>query len=265
VDGKWPEIFGEVTEITEKNYFFKLGKYQDWLSKHLNETTGFIEPAHRQNQVLEFLKEPLNDLCISRPKERLSWGIPLPFDSEYVTYVWFDALVNYVSAAGFGDESFEKFWPADLHVIGKDILAPPHAVYWPIMLKACNLALPKQILAHGWWTVSGSKMSKSSGETVDPLGLAQKYGADAFRYFVMREMTVGNDAEFSAERFESRYRADLGNDLGNLVSRLLHMTAAYEEGIVPTVNLDEEPEKKIKELWSSTKDSVLDCFHPWNQ
>jgi methionyl-tRNA synthetase len=128
------------------------------------------------------------------------------------------------------------------------------------MLKACNLALPKQILAHGWWTVSGSKMSKSSGETVDPLGLAQKYGADAFRYFVMREMTVGNDAEFSAERFESRYRADLGNDLGNLVSRLLHMTAAYEEGIVPTVNLDEEPEKKIKELWSSTKDSVLDCF-----
>ena len=260
VDGKWPEIFGEVTEITEKNYFFKLGKYQDWLRKHLNETTGFIEPAHRQNQVLEFLKEPLNDLCISRPKERLSWGIPLPFDSEYVTYVWFDALVNYVSAAGFGDESFEKFWPADLHVIGKDILAPPHAVYWPIMLKACNLALPKQILAHGWWTVSGSKMSKSSGETVDPLGLAEKYGADAFRYFVMREMTVGNDAEFSAERFESRYRADLGNDLGNLVSRLLHMTAAYEQGIVPTVDLDEEPEKKIKELWSSTKDSVLDCF-----
>ena len=177
-----------------------------------------------------------------------------------MTYVWFDALVNYVSAAGFGGESFENFWPADLHVIGKDILAPPHAVYWPIMLKACNLALPKQILAHGWWTVSGSKMSKSSGETVDPLGLAERYGADAFRYFVMREMTVGNDAEFSFERFESRYRADLGNDLGNLVSRLLHMTAAYEQGIVPAVDLDEEPEKKINELWNSTKEVVLDCF-----
>ena len=260
VDGEWPEIFGEVTQITEKNYFFKLGKYQDWLIDHLKDNTGFIEPSHRQNQVLEFLKEPLNDLCISRPKERLSWGIPLPFDSEYVTYVWFDALVNYVSAAGFGSESFEKVWPADLHVIGKDILAPPHAVYWPIMLKACNLALPKQILAHGWWTVSGSKMSKSSGETVDPLSLAERYGADAFRYFVMREMTVGNDAEFSFERFESRYRADLGNDLGNLVSRLLHMTAAYEEGIVPAVELEEEPEKKIQELWRSTKESVLDGF-----
>ena len=260
VNGEWPEIFGEVTEITEKNYFFKLSKYQDWLIEYLNETTGFIEPAHRQNQVLEFLKEPLNDLCISRPKERLSWGISLPFDSGYVTYVWFDALVNYVTAAGFGDESFENIWPADLHVIGKDILAPPHAVYWPIMLKACNLALPKQILAHGWWTVSGSKMSKSSGETVDPLGLAEKYGADVFRYFVMREMTVGNDAEFSFERFESRYRADLGNDLGNLVSRLLHMTATYEQGITPTVDLDEEPEQKIIQLWDSTKDAVMDCF-----
>ena len=260
VDGKWPEIFGEVTEITEKNYFFKLGKYQNWLLAYLKETPGFIEPAHRQNQVLEFLKDPLNDLCISRPKERLSWGIPLPFDSEYVTYVWFDALVNYVSAVGYGGDSFENFWPADLHVIGKDILAPPHAVYWPIMLKACNLALPRQILAHGWWTTSGAKMSKSTGETVDPLSLAERYGADVFRYFVMREMTVGNDAEFSLERFESRYRADLGNDLGNLLSRLLHMTAAYEQGVTPIVDLDEEPEKKINALWSLTKESVLDCF-----
>jgi methionyl-tRNA synthetase len=260
VDGEWPEIFGEVTEITEKNYFFKLGKYQNWLVAYLKETPGFIEPAHRQNQVLEFLKDPLNDLCISRPKERLSWGIPLPFDSEYVTYVWFDALVNYVSAVGFGGDSFENFWPADLHVIGKDILAPPHAVYWPIMLKACNLALPRQILVHGWWTTSGAKMSKSTGETVDPLSLAERYGADVFRYFVMREMTVGNDAEFSLERFESRYRADLGNDLGNLLSRLLHMTAAYEQGVTPIVDLDEEPEKKINALWSLTKESVLDCF-----
>ncbi len=260
VDGEWPEIFGEVTEITEKNYFFKLSKYQDWLVSYLKENPRFIEPAHRQNQVLEFLKDPLNDLCISRPLERLNWGIPLPFDSEYVTYVWFDALVNYVSAVGFGEDSFDSFWPADLHVIGKDILAPPHAVYWPIMLKASNLALPKQILAHGWWTSSGAKMSKSTGETVDPLSLAERYGSDAFRYFVMREMTVGNDAEFSLERFESRYRTDLGNDLGNLLSRLLHMTATYEEGITPEVCLDEEPEQKIRGLWERTKEETLDCY-----
>ena len=260
VDGEWPEIFGEVTQITERNYFFRLSNYQDWLVSHLEENPGFIEPAHRQNQVLEFLKEPLNDLCISRPKDRLNWGIPLPFDPEYVTYVWFDALVNYVSAAGFGDPGFEQLWPADLHVIGKDILAPPHAVYWPIMLKASNLPLPAKILAHGWWTSSGAKMSKSTGETVDPLSLAERYGSDPFRYFVMREMTVGNDAEFSLERFESRYRADLGNDLGNLVSRLLHMSATYEGGVTPEVSLNEGPEKKIGLLWESTKEEALKFF-----
>tara|TARA_B100000212_G_scaffold41627_1_gene26928 strand:+ start:3621 stop:5147 length:1527 start_codon:yes stop_codon:yes gene_type:complete len=261
VDGEWPEIYGQVSEITEKNYFFKLGKYQDWLIEHILENPTFISPDYRQNQVLEFLKEPLNDLCISRPKERLSWGIPLPFDSEFVTYVWFDALVNYVTAAGYGQENeFERFWPADLHVIGKDILAPPHAVYWPIMLKAANLSLPKQILAHGWWTSSGTKMSKSTGETVDPLQLVYQYGSDAFRYFVMREMTVGRDAEFSLERFESRYRADLGNDLGNLLSRLLHMVARYCDGLVPEIKARGEPEEKIYQLWEKTKSSVLNDF-----
>ena len=157
IDGKWPEIYGEVTEITETNYFFRLSNYQEWLLQYIKENKDFILPAHRQTQVIEFLKEPLNDLCISRPSERLSWGIPLPFDQNYVTYVWFDALVNYVSAASFGNKDFSKYWPADLHVIGKDILAPPHAVYWPIMLKACNLEMPKTILAHGWWTASGEK------------------------------------------------------------------------------------------------------------
>jgi methionyl-tRNA synthetase len=141
-DGMWPEIYGEVSEITESNYFFKLGKYQEWLLQFLNENPDFILPSHRQTQVVEFLREPLNDLCISRPKDRLSWGIPLPFDQEYVTYVWFDALVNYITAAGFGDDGFSKLWPANLHVIGKDILAPPHAIYWPIMLRACNIELP---------------------------------------------------------------------------------------------------------------------------
>ena len=135
VNGAWPEIFGEVTEITEKNYFFRLSKYQDWLNKFLTDNPNFILPSHRQSQVIEFLKEPLNDLCISRPKERLSWGIPLPFDQEYVTYVWFDALVNYVTAAGYGDENFSKYWPADLHVIGKDILAPPMQYIGQLCLK----------------------------------------------------------------------------------------------------------------------------------
>jgi len=260
VKGEWPEIFGEVTEITETNYFFKLGKYQEWLIKHINDNPSFITPVYRKSQVLEFLREPLNDLCISRPKERLSWGIPLPFDPEFVTYVWFDALVNYISAIDFDGPEFERFWPADLHVIGKDILTPPHAVYWPIMLKACGLEMPKQILAHGWWTTSGTKMSKSTGETVDPLNLVDQYGADSFRYFVMREMTVGQDAEFSLERFQSRYRADLGNDLGNLLSRLLHMVKTYEGGISPSVDLHEIPEKNLMSFWEETRVQVLDYF-----
>lgn len=264
VDGEWPEIFGKVTRITEKNYFFKLSKYQDWLIGHIENTEGFIEPGFRKAQILEFLKEPLNDLCISRPKERLSWGIPLPFDANYVTYVWFDALVNYVTAAGYGTDDFHQYWPADIHVIGKDILVPPHAVYWPIMLKASNLPIPRQILAHGWWTTSGSKMSKSSGETVSPLALADQYGADAFRFFVMREMTVGQDAEFSLDRFSSRYKGELGNDLGNLVSRLLHMCHQYFAGKAPEMQLHEALEKNLQARWEEVVNNTLaflDTYH----
>ena len=171
VDGEWPEIFGEVNEITESNYFFKLSQYQDWLIEHINSHDDFIFPRFRAKQVLEFLKEPINDLCISRPKNRLEWGIPLPFDDEFVTYVWFDALVNYISAVGYGTDEFEKYWPVDYHVIGKDILVPPHAVYWPIMLKACGIELPKSLLVHGWWLKSGEKMSKSTGTAISPLDL----------------------------------------------------------------------------------------------
>ncbi|MEK9772798.1 MAG: methionine--tRNA ligase [Opitutae bacterium] len=264
VDGEWPEIFGEVTRITEKNYFFKLSKYQDWLVEHIEKTEGFIQPEFRKSQVLEFLKEPLNDLCISRPSERLSWGISLPFDPQYVTYVWFDALVNYVTAAGYGTDEFTRCWPADVHVIGKDILAPPHAVYWPVMLKASNLAMPKQILAHGWWTTSGAKMSKSTGETVSPLALVDQYGADAFRFFVMREMTVGQDAEFSLERFASRYKGELGNDLGNLVSRLLHMCHQYFAGTAPEQELCEEPEKNLQARWEVVSAKTLGLFQTYH-
>src|SRR5688572_8810724 len=158
-DGSWPELFGDVTEITEANYFFKLRQYQDWLIEHLKKNENFVFPRYRQKQVLEFLSEPLNDLCISRPRDRLEWGIALPFDEEYVTYVWFDALLNYYSAVA----DLPGVWPAAFHVIGKDILVPPHAVYWPIMLHAAGIALPKGLIVHGWWMQRGSKMSKSTG------------------------------------------------------------------------------------------------------
>ncbi len=259
-DGEWPEEYGEVVEITESNYFFKLGAYQDWLVGFLNDNPDFISPRFRQKQVLEFLKDPINDLCISRPVERLSWGIPLPFDENYVTYVWFDALVNYISAVGYGEERFEEYWPADFHVIGKDILVPPHAVYWPIMLKAAGVPLPKAILAHGWWLKSGQKMAKSTGNIVDPLDLIGEFGPDAFRYFVTREMNVGQDSNFSLDLFLSRYNSDLANDLGNLVSRTLNMTGRYCGGTVPAASVAGEPETELRALWEETRRSSAELY-----
>jgi len=261
VDGKWPEIYGEVTEITEENYFFKLSKYQDWLIEWLQSEEVEIFPEYRTKQVLEFLKEELNDLCISRPKDRLEWGIELPFDEGYVTYVWFDALVNYISAIGYGTDRFDDCWPVDYHVIGKDILVPAHAIYWPIMLKACDIPLPKGYLVHGWWMIKGSKMSKSQGETMSPLELAEKYGTDTFRYFVTREMTVGQDSDFSNELFNARYTAELGNDLGNLVSRFLNMTARYADGRIPAETVDEEPEQNVRQAWAATRPEYLEQFN----
>jgi methionyl-tRNA synthetase len=259
-NGNWPSIFGEVIELTESNYFFKLSQYQNWLIEHIQKNPDFIYPAFRAKQVLEFLKDPLNDLCISRPKERLSWGVPLPFDSNYVTYVWFDALINYITAAHFGEKDFDNYWPADIHIIGKDILCPPHAVYWPIMLKALNIATPKKLLVHGWWTVSGEKMSKSIGNVIDPLAVANDFGADAFRYFMIREMCVGQDSNWTNELFMSRYNSDLANDLGNLLSRLLNMCSRYTENKVPAQLIEEVPETEVKNLWQQTKKEALDEF-----
>ncbi len=260
VDGEWPEIFGEVNEITESNYFFKLSQYQDWLIEHINSHDDFIFPRFRAKQVLEFLKEPINDLCISRPKNRLEWGIPLPFDDEFVTYVWFDALVNYISAVGYGTDEFEKYWPVDYHVIGKDILVPPHAVYWPIMLKACGIELPKSLLVHGWWLKSGEKMSKSTGTAISPLDLIEQFGSDAFRYFVIREMNVGQDSDFSHDLFMSRYNSNLANDLGNLLNRILNMTARYCEGLVPADGPHGEDEQELWKLWDETGPKVVELY-----
>ncbi len=260
VDGAWPEIYGEVVEISESNYFFRLGKYQDWLIEHIKSHPDFIFPRFRAKQVLEFLKEPINDLCISRPKERLEWGISLPFDENYVTYVWFDALVNYISAVGYGTAEFEKRWPVDYHVIGKDILVPPHAVYWPIMLKAIGVEMPKGLLVHGWWLTSGQKMSKSTGEVVDPLNLVDQFGADAFRYFVTREMNVGQDSEFSVELYMSRYNSDLANDLGNLLNRVLTMTPRYCGETFPPMSISEDPETELEAVWQDTETRVVELY-----
>ncbi len=260
VDGEWPEIYGDVVEISEKNYFFKLSQYQDWLIGYVKENEDFIFPRFRAKQVIEFLKEPINDLCISRPKERLSWGIPLPFDPDYVTYVWFDALTNYISAVGYGTESFSEYWPADYHVIGKDILVPPHAVYWPIMLKACGIELPKSLLAHGWWLTAGRKLSKSTGVVVNPLDLLDQFGADAFRYFVTREMNVGQDSEFSLDLFLSRYNSDLANDLGNLVNRTLNMTGRYLNREIAAQADGGALEQEVRENWTRTRDEVIGLY-----
>lgn len=258
-DGKWPELFGEVIEITESNYFFRLAKYQDWLRKYLEDHPDFIFPAFRQKNVVEFLKEPISDLCISRPKERLSWGIELPFDKDFVTYVWFDALTNYYSA------SLEKqCWPADIHVIGKDILVPPHAVYWPIMLHALGLELPKKIVAHGWWLSAGRKVSKTKTDAdadapkeKTAIELMRELGADAFRYFVMREMNVGQDSEYSEALYLSRYKSDLGNDLGNMVNRVLNMTGNYCAHVLPAATVCEPLEQNLRELWEKTERQYL--------
>lgn len=254
-DGSWPELFGEVEEVTEKAYYFKLNQYQPWLITFLQEHSDFILPTFRQKQVLEFLKEPLNDLCISRPKERLEWGIPLPFDEDYVTYVWFDALVNYASAVADLDA-----WPADYHVIGKDILLPPHAVYWPIMLHASGRALPKHLLVHGWWHIAGEKMSKSIGNSVDPFNLVATFGPDPVRYFFLREMSVGQDSDFTEALFLSRYNDDLANDFGNSLNRLLNMGGRFAEGRVPAATVDEAPEQSLRALWEESKGKALREF-----
>lgn len=258
-DGNWPELYGDVVEISESNYFFRLSNYQDWLIDYL-KNNDFIFPLFRQKQVQEFLKEPINDLCISRPKERLSWGIPLPFDEDYVTYVWFDALLNYISAIGYGEASFDEFWPAAHNVIGKDILVPSHSVYWPIMLKAIGLEPPKSLLVHGWWHLGGQKMSKSSGIQINPLDLMDQFGADALRYFLTREMNVGQDSDFTLEIFLARYNADLANNLGNLVNRLLNMANRHCADGLPSAEIVEAPEKEVHEAWKNAKATIEEAY-----
>jgi methionyl-tRNA synthetase len=254
-DGTWDASWGQVVQLQEDNWYFRMSRHQAWLIEHIEQHPEFVHPEIRRNEVLGFLRsEALEDLKISRPKSRLSWGIPLPFDPEYVNYVWFDALTNYFSVpASAGDPqatdclgthyrrsalepatppAARNIWPADLHVIGKDIVKF-HAVYWPIMLRAAGAPLPRQILAHGWWQKDGRKMSKSDGNIVDPIAVIDEWGVDAFRYYVVRELDLGADGNWTDAGFKVRYNSELANGLGNLLNRAVNMLTKYRAGLVP--------------------------------
>jgi methionyl-tRNA synthetase len=272
-DGNFDPSYGEVVELEEENYYFRLKAHQQWLIDYIEKNPAFVYPESRRNEVLGFLKHNvLEDLCITRPANRLNWGIPVPFDPNYVTYVWFDALVNYISVpAAIGDpvaadavnyqppasEHPLSAWPADIHVIGKDILKF-HSVYWPIMLKAMGAPLPKQIVAHGWWQKDGAKMSKTTGNVVDPIAVINEWGVDAFRFYVIRELDIGPDGNWTDSGFKERY-GDLAKKLGNLVNRSLSMLKNYRNGIVPkeSSELAPEAEKVISDTRSLLEQNQL--------
>ena len=264
VEGKCPDHQTRPEYRKESNYFFRMSNYQDWLINHIKMNPEFIRPERYKNEVLAFLREPLEDLCISRPKTRLEWGIELPFDDKYVTYVWFDALINYVTAIDYPEGArFKKFWPVAEHLIAKDILKP-HGIYWPTMLKAAGIKPFQHLNVHGYWNSDQSKMTKSLGNVVKTQDLKDKNCLDAFRYFLLRDMVFGLDSNFSEEAFVQRLNSDLANDLGNLVSRTITMAIKYCEGKVPSVKkgphdkiLQDAAQKAVNEVEAGFHDLSL--------
>ncbi len=275
VDGKCPDHGTAPDKVKEENYFFRLSKYQDKLLAHIDAHPEFIQPESRRNEVVAFIKRGLTDFSISRSNKH--WGITWPGDKNQVVYVWFDALLNYLTAAGFPHESYKEWWPADLHIVGKDI-TKFHCIYWPAMLMSANIELPAKVFGHGFFTVDGQKISKSLGNAVDPRELINIYGVDALRYYLMREIPFGADGEFTRDRFEAVYNSDLANELGNLVQRVAVMITKYFEGVVgevPAHTHDVRPyqeamdafkfDKALEHVWQLVKglNQYLEEEKPW--
>ncbi|WP_457641635.1 methionine--tRNA ligase [Persephonella sp.] len=254
-DYKCPIHLKPCEKVKEESYFFKLSKYQDKLLELYENKPDFIKPEYRRNEVVSFVKQGLKDLSVSRKRDRVKWGIPVPFDENHTIYVWFDALTNYLTAVGYPPQPNE-FWPADIHIVGKDILRF-HAVYWPAFLMSAGLEIPETVFAHGWWTVEGHKMSKSLGNVVDPFKAAEEYGVDQLRYFLLREVPFGLDGDFSKKAVIGRINSDLANDLGNLISRSLSMINKFKKGVVVRGSEHTDLEKEYKELYLYT----LENFH----